>query len=102
MTFRVDHATLKTAANDVRNARSEIDGELKKLWGAIDDLAVAWQGQASTGFQGIMERWRTDVTKLETAMDDIANLLDKEATTHQANDEQQQQMLDKFHSALNG
>ena len=33
-------------------------------------------------------------------MDSIAELLDKSGTTHQVNDEEQQQMLDKFHSAL--
>jgi hypothetical protein len=34
-------------------------------------------------------------------MDQIAELLDKSADSHQANDEHQQQMLNKFHSALN-
>jgi WXG100 family type VII secretion target len=99
--MQVDHATLHTAANDVRSTRSEVDGELKKLWGVVDDLAVAWKGQASGGFQTLMQRWNDDVKKLLEAMDNIANLLDKAGTAHQATDEQQQQMLDKFHSALN-
>jgi WXG100 family type VII secretion target len=99
--FEVDHATLHTAAGDVRNTRSEVDGELRKLRGVIDDLAGAWKGQAASGFQSLMERWNTDSDKLLRAMDGIADLLDKTATTHQANDEQQQQMLDRFHQALN-
>jgi WXG100 family type VII secretion target len=99
--FEVDHTTLHTAANDVRSTRSEVDGELKKLWNVVDDLAMAWQGQASSGFQSLMQRWNEDTTKLLAAMDDIADLLDKSGTTHQVNDEEQQQMLDKFHSALN-
>jgi WXG100 family type VII secretion target len=101
MAFEVDHATLHTAANDTRATRTEVEGDLRKLWGVVDDLAMAWKGQASTGFQTLMERWNGDVSKLLTAMDNIADLLDKTATTHQVNDEQQQQMLDKFHSALN-
>ena len=48
-----------------------------------------------------MTRWNEDTAKLLTAMDNIADLLDKSGTTHQVNDEEQQQMLDKFHSALN-
>ncbi|GAA2676658.1 MULTISPECIES: WXG100 family type VII secretion target [Actinoplanes] len=99
--FEVDHATLHSAANDVRTTRSEVDGELKKLLGVVDDLAIAWQGQASSGFQSLMQRWNEDTTKLQTALDDIANLLDKSGTAHQVTDEEQQQMLDKFHSALN-
>ena len=99
--FEVDHATLHNAAKDVRSTRGEVDGELKKLWNVVDDLAVAWQGQASSGFQQLMQRWNEDTNKLLAAMDDIADLLDKSGTTHQVNDEEQQQMLDKFHSALN-
>jgi WXG100 family type VII secretion target len=97
----VDHITLHTAAKDVRHIRTEVDGELSKLWNTVDELAVAWQGGASRGFQQVMQRWNDDVKKLLTAMDDIANLLDKSADTHQTNDEAQQQMLNKFHSALN-
>lgn len=99
--FEVDHATLHTAANDVRTTRSEVDGELKKLWNVVDDLAIAWQGRASSGFQQLMTRWNEDTTKLQEALTSIADLLDKSGTAHQVTDEDQQQMLDKFHSALN-
>ncbi|MGC4768583.1 WXG100 family type VII secretion target [Micromonospora sp. DT44] len=101
MAFEVSAASLHTAASDVRSTRSEVDGELKKLWDVVDDLAMAWKGQASTGFQSLMTRWNEDTVSLLTAMDNIADLLDKSGTTHQVNDEEQQQMLDKFHSALN-
>ncbi|KIR64861.1 WXG100 family type VII secretion target [Micromonospora harpali] len=101
MAFEVDASTLHTAANDVRSTRGDVDGELKKLWNVVDDLAMAWKGQASSGFQQLMLRWNEDTAKLLTAMDNIADLLDKSGTTHQVNDEEQQQMLDKFHAALN-
>ncbi|MEV4757077.1 WXG100 family type VII secretion target [Micromonospora sp. NPDC049559] len=99
--FEVDAATLHSAASDVRSTRSDVDGDLGRLWNVVDDLAMAWKGDASTGFQQLMQRWNEDVTKLLTAMDDIADLLDKGGTTHQANDEQQAQMLNKYTSALN-
>ena len=99
--FQVDHVTLHTAAKDVRHIRTEVDGELGKLWNTVDDLAIAWQGGASQGFQRVMDRWNSDVKRLLLAMDQIAELLDKSADSHQANDEHQQQMLNKFHSALN-
>jgi WXG100 family type VII secretion target len=99
--FRVDQATLHTAANDVRSTRTEVDGQLKTLKGAVDELGAAWQGQAASGFQQLMVRWNDDATKLLQAMDNIADLLDKSGNTHQANDEQQNEMLNKFNSALN-
>jgi ESAT-6 family protein len=100
--IQVNAATLHQAAKDVRTTRTEVDGELKTLLGVVDDLAVAWEGQASAGFQRLMLRWNDDVTKLLHAMDEIADLLDKSATQHTVNDEQQQQALDRIQQALNG
>jgi WXG100 family type VII secretion target len=99
--IEVNAATLHGAAKDVRATRAEVDGELKTLLGVVDDLAVAWQGTASTGFQQLMGRWHQDVTKLLHAMDEIAGLLDKSATEHTANDENNQQALDRIQQALN-
>ena len=100
--IQVNAATLHQAAKDVRTTRTEVDGELKTLLGVVDDLAVAWEGQASAGFQRLMLRWSDDVSKLLHAMDEIADLLDKSATQHTVNDEQQQQALDRIQQALNG
>ena len=99
--MQVDHATLHTAANDVRAVRGDVDTQLKNLWNVVDDLAMAWQGQASGGFQKLMERWNQDAKSLLNALDNISTLLDKSGTQHQVNDEQQQQMLDRIHGALN-
>jgi 6 kDa early secretory antigenic target len=99
--FQVDHATLHTAANDVRSTRSEVDGQLKALSGVVEELGAAWQGQAAGGFQRLMAGWNGDVTKLLQAMDSIADLLDKSGTQHQVNEEHQDQMFNKFNSALN-
>src|SRR5262245_4523829 len=99
--IEIDHATLHTAANDVRAVRSEVDTELKKLWNVVDDLAIAWKGQASAGFQSLITRWDGDVKNLLTAMDNIASMLDTSGTRHQVNDEEQQQVLDRIHATLN-
>jgi WXG100 family type VII secretion target len=99
--FEVDAATLHSAAGDVRSTRGDVDGDLGRLWNVVDDLAMAWKGDASSGFQQLMSRWNEDVSKLLTAMDDIADLLDKGATTHAANDEQQAQTMNKYSAALN-
>ena len=100
--FEVDHATLHTAANDVRTTRGEVNGQLKTLGAVVDDLAVAWKGVAATSFQQLMTRYNGDASKLLQAMDAIADLLDMSGTQHAANDENQNQMLNKFNSALNG
>jgi early secretory antigenic target protein ESAT-6 len=99
--FRVDAATLHAAAKDVRGTHGNVRGKLGTLRGQIDDLVAAWQGDASRGFVQVMERWDGDTNKLLQALSDIADLLDKSANTHTANEENQTQMFNKYGSALN-
>lgn len=99
--IQLDAATLHKAATDVRTTRGEVDGDLARLWNTVDDLAIAWQGEASAGFQQLMTRWNDDVKKLLTAMSDIADLLDKSGTQHEVNDQEQSQMMNRYNSALN-
>jgi WXG100 family type VII secretion target len=99
--IELDAATLHKAAGDVRSTRSEVDGDLGRLWNTVDDLAIAWKGDASAGFQQLMHRWDDDVKKLLKAMDDIGDMLDKSGTQHEVNDQQQSQMLNKYNSSLN-
>ena len=100
--IRVEHATLHTAANDLRAVRGAIETRLTLLGGVVDELETGWQGVSGTGFQELMDRWNGDVSRLLTSMGNIADLLDRSANTHQANDDQQQAMLDRFHAALGG
>ena len=98
---QVDHASLRVAANEVMNAHKDTETNLSQLRGVVDDLALAWKGQASGGFQQLMTRWDTDAKSLLTALSDIATLLGSSADTHQSNDEEQAQTINKYTSALN-
>jgi WXG100 family type VII secretion target len=101
MAFSVDYATLHKAASDVRSTRSEVEGDLKRLSGLAEELGGQWRGSAATGFTSLMSRFNQDALKLQQALGDIADLLDKGANTHQHNDEEQSQMMNKFNSVLN-
>lgn len=99
--FEVDGATLHQAANDVRATRSDVDGDLSRLRGLVDQLASAWRGQAAVGFQNLMQRWDQDTAKLLAALDNIGELLDQSGTQHEVNDEAQQAEMNRIASALN-
>jgi WXG100 family type VII secretion target len=101
MAITVDAATLHKAANDTRSTRTEVEGDLRRLASLAEELAGQWRGTAASGFQTLITRFNEDAMKLQQALGDIADLLDKEANTHQANDEQQGQMINKFTNVLN-
>jgi len=87
---------MHAAAKDVRGTHDNVTGKLSQLRGEIDDLVAAWQGDASAGFVKVMHRWDEDSTNLLRSLSAIADLLDKSANTHQANEEQQTAMMNKY------
>lgn len=101
MAFEVDQQTLHAAANDVRSTRQDVDGDLNRLRGVIDQLAGTWRGGAAISFQNLMQRWNEDTRKLLVALDGIGELLDQSGTQHQVTDEAQQAAMNRIQSALN-
>ncbi len=87
-TFSVDRATLRTAAQDIRASRVQVDDRLQRLLGVVADIDRAWEGEASDGYRALMGRWDDDARKLLTAMNSIADLLDQSANAHEVNEDQ--------------
>lgn len=98
---RVDHASLRVAANDVTTTYDDTKTNLTSLRSLISDLSGTWKGQASTGFQGVMDSWDREAQKLLTALDGIAVMLGQSADTHQVNDEEQANTMNKYGNGLN-
>lgn len=99
--IEVDQATLRAAAGDVRSTRSDVDGDLRRLQGLVQQMATAWRGQGGIGFQNLMVRWNEETNKLLVALDGIADLLDTSATQHEVTDEAEQATIGRIQSALN-
>ena len=97
----IDAATLHAAANDCRSAQESVTGEAGKVRNAKETVAARWRGQASTTFQNVIDNWLGDANKLMEAMNAISELLDKTATTHRTNEENQDSMFAKFNSMIN-
>jgi len=98
--LRVDAATLYGAANDARSTHSSVEAVQKTMNQVTMEASARWKGMASTGFQGVMNRWSQDVTIVLGALTDIATLLDKSGQRHQINDESQNQTFNKYDSSL--
>jgi WXG100 family type VII secretion target len=99
---RIDAATVHAAANDCRQAMENVKGEATKVRGAKENVAAQWRGVASNTFQSVIDAWLVDTNKLLEALNGISELLDKTGYTHQANEEHQDQMFNKFNAAING
>ena len=92
----VDAETLHQAANDVRNTKEDVEGDLNSLQSLIGELESGWTGKAGTSFQGLMNRWNDASGKLLGALGDIGDLLDKGGESHTQSDEDQDASMSKF------
>jgi WXG100 family type VII secretion target len=99
---RIDDTTLHSAANDCRTAMDNVNAEASKVRGAKESVAARWRGGASNTFQSVMDKWLVDANKLLEALQGISELLDKTASTHRSNEDQQDSMFNKFNAAING
>ena len=98
--LQVDQATLHQVARDIRTAKDDISAHLGTVRGAAEILGSAWTGQAASAFANLMLRWDGDAKQLAAAMDDIANLLDKSANSHEMNDADSMNMLNRIDGSV--
>jgi|SRR5690242_18345545 WXG100 family type VII secretion target len=98
--LQVDQATLHQVARDIRTAKDDISAHLGTVRGAAEILGSAWTGQAASAFTNLMLRWDGDAKQLAAAMDDIANLLDKSANSHEMNDADSMNMLNRIDGSV--
>lgn len=96
----IDDATLHAAANHCRSAVEAVNGEVSKVRNAKDNVRARWHGVAATTFTNVMEAWEQECKKITEALHDISDLLDKTATTHRTNEEEQQSSFGNFQSML--
>jgi WXG100 family type VII secretion target len=96
----VDAATLYKAAKDVDDTQSNITNVQNSMLRVTSEAEARWKGVASSGFQGVMNRWSHDISIVLGALTDIGTLLRQSAAHHTNNDQAQGQMFNKYDSSL--
>jgi len=76
------------AAQQVLQTSESLQQQMRSLMSNLEPLASAWQGQAASAFQQLMERFNGDSQKLTTALGNIANALDSNAKAYNASEEE--------------
>jgi WXG100 family type VII secretion target len=73
--YRTTPAILNQAGADSDAVAADIDTQLQALRAYVESLIGQWRGIAPGTFQGLMERYQADSTKLNTALRGIATTL---------------------------
>lgn len=99
--FNTEAATMAQAATRVEDVKNQIDGELRTLFGAVEGVRSHWKGAAATSFQGLMERWRADSSKLSQALQNISQQINESGKSYTASDDAGTASLKSAGSGLN-
>ncbi|MEU7608265.1 WXG100 family type VII secretion target [Micromonospora sp. NPDC049204] len=99
--YHADHATLRVAADRVRATHDDLGSELRRVGGAVDELAETWSGAGASKYQDLVRRWRHDVERLLEELHVMAEMLDRSAAGQQDSDEGELTALRRVVDALN-
>ncbi len=99
--FTTSTEDMDLAAKHVMTVNEQVQGELKALQARLAPLAGAWTGDASMAFTRLMERWNTDATSLNNALNSIGGAIQSSGTSYARNEEQASSSMSSISAALN-
>ncbi|MDQ3154277.1 MAG: WXG100 family type VII secretion target [Actinomycetota bacterium] len=98
--YQVTPEEMQAGANNVFTTNETVQGQLSSLRNQLAPLAGAWQGQASTAFQTLMQRWDENARRLNEALRAIGEQLQASGTSYAQQEEQQTQSISSISGAL--
>ena len=98
----VDRAAMATAASQVEQAVSVIQGLQSSMNGYASQLQGGWQGQAATAFASTYETFTADFAKVRSALQSIQEKLVSTHGTYQSTEETNTSQVTRVAGLLNG
>lgn len=99
--FNTQTQQMTQAASKVDDVNGQVRSMLSSLNSQVESIIPAWQGNAATAFQGLMQRYHADATKLSQALTDIAEQIRTSGQTYSAQDESASDAVRSAGSGLN-
>lgn len=100
--YTTSQAALDKAAGEMLNTNEQLMQALQKMASELEPLQSAWQGQASTAFQHLIEHFQEDAKNMNQALDTIANNVSQNAKQYAQQEEEQSQQMNSILNTLGG
>lgn len=100
--YSTDQKALDAAAGQMLNTNEQLIQALSKMANELEPLRGAWQGEASTAFQSLIEHFQTDAKTMNDALDHIANNVSSNAKLYAAQEAEQQSQMTSIMNTLGG
>ncbi|GAA1370609.1 MULTISPECIES: WXG100 family type VII secretion target [Streptomyces] len=96
--FQVTEDELRVLSGKIDTVRGQIQGEISRLNGVIDQIASGWKGEAATSYHQLQNRWNEDARKMNGILGDIKDAVDSTRTNYNASEDQQNSEISKIMS----
>ncbi|MET7478696.1 WXG100 family type VII secretion target [Streptomyces sp. NPDC005648] len=96
--FRVTEDELTKLSGDINTANGQLQSEIRRLNGVIEQIAGGWKGQAATSYHQLQERWNADAKKMSDILNDIKEAVDSTRSNYTASEEEQNSQISKIMS----
>ena len=98
----VDRAAMATAASQVEQAVSVIQGLQSSMNGYVSQLQTGWQGQAASAYSSTYESFTADFAQVRSALQSIQEKLVSTHGTYQSTEEANTSKVTRVAGLLNG
>jgi WXG100 family type VII secretion target len=88
------------ASAHVRQVAQDLQTEITTLGNKLEGLQGQWAGKAASAFHNLHAQWNTDQQKLNSALENIAQLLDQAGSTYNAAEDQEHSTFNKIMGSL--
>ncbi len=82
--FKVDTGSLQASAGRVGTQASDIMDRINSVKNEVAQAQAFWQGRANRQFDELMQRWNTNASNIQKALEDTVAALNQAATEYAA------------------
>ncbi|WP_354640493.1 WXG100 family type VII secretion target [Kitasatospora camelliae] len=87
--FKTTREEMDAFANRIGEVNAQIQGEIKRLDGVVDQVKSGWQGAAATAYGQMQARFNEDAQALNRVLDEIRQAIEATAKAYAATEEEQ-------------
>jgi WXG100 family type VII secretion target len=98
--YSVEQESMAKGAQAVDDAHAQIQGHVRSLDGAVNEMFGGWKSQASGRFAMLHQRWVEEQNKLTTALTDMHTALVQTDKAYQAQEDAASTSFDHISSGI--
>ncbi|TCP53244.1 WXG100 family type VII secretion target [Tamaricihabitans halophyticus] len=98
--FQTGAPELRTAAGEMVNTNTELQGTLRNLANEVQAVSGMWKGQAEAAFQQLMTRFQEDAAKLNESLMNISEAVTGSADAYEQQEEDAAQSVSAIQNML--